>query len=65
MPNEKTGKRGRCEVERCSPRKQILSILCRTKMPFDVPYGPPITLDRAEALIVMRRWQRRRSGIGR
>jgi glc operon protein GlcG len=34
-------------VERRSPRKQILSIL----FPFDTPYGPPISLDRAEAVI--------------
>ena len=37
-------------VERCSPRRQILSI-CAHKMPFDTPYGPPISLDRAQSLI--------------
>jgi uncharacterized protein GlcG (DUF336 family) len=31
--------------------RQIPSISCRKKIPFDVPYGPPISLERAQAAI--------------
>ena len=35
------------------------------EMPFDVPYGPPISLWIAHRRLLTPPWRRRRSGIGR
>ena len=51
-------------VERCSPRKQILSILCPTQFLSTLRMARRYHWTEPKRLF-RRRWQRRRSGIGR
>jgi len=50
MPNEKTGSAASAS-RALEPTQTNPLDFVPDKMPFDTPYGPPISLDRAQSLI--------------